>query len=194
MPYREFFQQYTNTLAACLQGVAVTDAAEHPLDAMMTLDGLTARLRQLRASDGKVMLIGNGGSAAMASHIAFDFWKRAKINATAFNDPILLTASVNDFGYERMFAEPVRMFAKRGDVLFAISSSGKSPNIINAAWEGRKIGCEVVTLSAFGADNPLRKVGNVNIYLNNTEYGHAELGHETILHSLADYILSVEKA
>ncbi len=193
MSLREYYQQYASNLQTCVQGVVVTDAAGGTLDAMSTLEGLVARLSRLRASGGKVMLVGNGGSAAVASHIAFDLLKRAKVTAMAFNDPVLLTASVNDFGYERMFAEPVKMFAKQGDVLFAISSSGNSKNIVNAAWEGRQIGCEVVTLSAFGGDNALRKTGNLNIYLNTMEYGHAELGHETILHALADYLRTVDK-
>ncbi len=73
----------------------------------------------------KVILIGNGGSAAIASHQAVDLWKNGGIRATAFNDTSLLTCVGNDFGYEHVFAKPIEQFADKGDLLIAVSNSGK---------------------------------------------------------------------
>jgi len=185
-----FFRQYCSDLAACLNGVAITDAVSRRIEFDIAFDSILGSLRTAKAQDAKLILIGNGGSAAIASHIAFDFWKRAGIRATAFNDAVLLTASVNDFGRANMFVEPLKRFACSGDILIAISSSGQSENIVNAAREGRNLGCEVVTLSAFRADNPLRSLGDVNVYLATDAYGHAEIGHETILHALVDCLVS----
>src|SRR3989338_3668879 len=90
----------------------------------------------------KLIFIGNGGSAAIASHQAVDYWKNGGIASIAFNVASLLTCIGNDFGYERVFAEPILNFAAAGDLLVAISSSGKSPNILNAVSAAQKMCCK----------------------------------------------------
>ena len=93
---------------------------------------LAANLAMALADQGKkVIMIGNGGSAAIASHLSTDLWKNGGIRAMAFNDTSLLTCAANDFGYSEVFAQPTLRFADPGDLLIAISSSGKSPNILN---------------------------------------------------------------
>ena len=76
--------------------------------------------------------------------------------------------------------------AKPGDALVAISSSGKSPNICNAAAQVRGSGGTVITLSGFASDNPLRRLGDINIWLDSTDYGFVEIGHQFVLHNVAD--------
>jgi D-sedoheptulose 7-phosphate isomerase len=78
--------------------------------------------------------------------------------------------------------------AAREDALIAISSSGQSANIRNAAAEMRRLGGKVVTLSGFKGDNPLRALGDFNIWLDSTDYGMVEIGHQFVLHNLADRI------
>jgi D-sedoheptulose 7-phosphate isomerase len=131
-----------------------------------------------------IWLIGNGGSAAIASHIAVDFTKNAAIPAMAFNDASLLTCYANDFGYERAFGQAVMDKAKHGDCLIAISSSGQSKNIINAVEAARLLSLNVLTLSGFKADNPLRAMGDVNLYVPAHDYGTVEITHLAILHSM----------
>lgn len=132
------------------------------------------------------MFIGNGGSAGIASHMAIDFSKNGSMRATAFNDGAALTCLANDFGYEFAFAKQVEFHAVSGDVLVAISSSGKSKSIVNAVHSARRSGCSVLTYSGFDAGNPLRSMGDVNFYVESHEYGLVELAHASLIHAIVD--------
>ena len=117
---------------------------------------------------------------------AIDYWKNGGIRATAFNDAALLTCLSNDYGYEQVFAKPIEMMSQAGDLLIAISSSGRSLNILNGVAAARKNGCGVVTFSGFAADNPLRSLGNINFYVPSESYGYVEITHLSICHSILD--------
>ena len=145
-------------------------------------------IRQYRRGN-KIIFIGNGGSASIASHIATDFLKNAKIPAIAFNDASLITCLSNDLGYEYVFKKPLELLSKRGDILFSISSSGKSKNILNATKEAKKKGCFLITLSGFSKKNPLRKLGDINFYLPSNSYGYVEITHLAICHCIVDKII-----
>jgi len=124
--------QYFEKIATLFSGVQVTDSKRRSLD---FVEGLSAGMNIIvtQTSLGrKVIFIGNGGSAAIASHLAVDYWKNGGMRAIAFNDSSLLTCVSNDFGYLQVFAKPFEMFADTGDVLVAISSSGRSENILLA--------------------------------------------------------------
>ena len=142
---------------------------------------------------GKVIIIGNGGSAGIASHISVDFWKNGGVKSIAFNDPSLLTCLANDMGVENIFAVPVATFAEKNDTLLAISSSGKSPNIIKAAQVARDKGCRVITMSGFKPGNPLRKLGDINFYVPSTGYGFVETAHSALCHCLVDCAIADRK-
>lgn len=148
-----------------------------------------AIVREATAGGRKVIFIGNGGTAATASHQAVDFWKNGGVRAVAFNDSSLLTCIGNDFGYERVFEKPIEMFADRGDVLMAMSSSGKSENILLGVQAAEKIGCRVVTMSGFAPDNPLRGRGEVSFYVPSYAYGYVEITHLAICHAIVDVIV-----
>ncbi len=137
----------------------------------------------------KIVFIGNGGSACIASHQAIDFWKNGRIKATAFNDAAMLTCLSNDFGYEYVFQKSIERFAEKGDILFAISSSGRSRNIINGVRAARDKGLKVITLSGFDRDNPLGGLGDINFYVPSHSYGIVEIAHLLICHSILDYII-----
>jgi len=145
-------------------------------------------------SGGKVLFIGNGGSASIASHMAVDFWKNAGIKALAFNDSSLLTCVSNDCGYSRVFEKPIEMFAETGDVLVAISSSGKSENILRGVKAARGKGAGVITFSGFNKNNPLRKLGILNFYVPISQYGHVELAHLALCHSVVDIFMQSKSA
>jgi len=142
----------------------------------------------------KLIFIGNGGSAAIASHQAVDYWKNGGINATSFNDSSLLTCVGNDCGYENVFSVPIKCFAKPGDVLIAISSSGKSPNIINAVKAAREMGCKIITFSGFSPTNALRDLGTVNFYVPSNAYGIVEVSHLALIHSILREIIFINPA
>ena len=141
-------------------------------------------------SGRKLMFVGNGASAAIASHQAVDYWKTGGIRATAFNDPAQLTCLGNDYGYAHVFAKAVEMFADPGDVLVAVSSSGRSENILRAAGAAREKACRVITLSGFERANPLRGLGDVNFYVPSKTYGHVEVTHVALLHGMLDAIVA----
>ena len=163
-----------------------------PLDA--GTEELMNDMKRLKTQNSKALFVGNGGSAAIASHIAVDFWKRGGIRAISFNDSSLLTCVSNDYCYEEVFSKPIEMFCDPGDILFAISSSGKSPNILNAVKQAKENGCFTVTLSGFSTDNPLRRLGDRNFYLQDIGYGIVEIGHLTILHYLIDEYLTRQES
>jgi D-sedoheptulose 7-phosphate isomerase len=86
------------------------------------------------------------------------------------------------------------MLAKKGDILFCISSSGKSKNILNAAKEAQKKNCFLITLSGFSKANPLKKLGNVNFYVPAKSYGYVEIAHLAICHCIVDTIIKNRKS
>ena len=138
---------------------------------------------------GKIMFIGNGGSAAIASHMATDFWKNGGIKATAFNDSVLLTCISNDHGYKHVFEKSIEMFAHPDDVLVAISSSGQSEYILRGGAAAQAAYIAVITLSGFKADNPLRSKGDANFYVPSSHYGHVEVLHHSLCHCWIDTIM-----
>jgi D-sedoheptulose 7-phosphate isomerase len=172
-------------LTALARAVACTDQAAAPVDADAGFERCLELLAGCGAAGGAVLWVGNGGSAALASHFAVDVFN-AGVRSTAFNDAALLTCMGNDCGYEQVFARPVALFAAPGDVLIAISSSGRSPNIIAAVAAARARGCSVVTLSGFSGDNPLRALGDWNFYVPSAAYGPVEMVHALICHALVD--------
>ena len=150
---------------------------------------------QLVTSDSshKMIFIGNGASAAIASHMSTDFWKNGGIRAIAFNDASLLTCISNDFGTPHLFEKPIEMFADEADVLFAISSSGRSENILTGVQAARSAGGHVITLSGFRPDNPLSSLGDLNFYVPVQEYGPVEITHHSICHCILDTIIKKKR-
>ena len=161
---------YFKTLKNMLDGIASSDASGLEL---VTDDAITKSVGiivEQSSAGGKVLFIGNGASASMSSHIATDISKNGGLKALAFNDSSLLTCISNDCGYNNVFSKAIEMFADEQDVLVAISSSGESKNILNAVSAGRKKGLKVITLSGFGKDNSLRKLGDINFYVPASEF------------------------
>lgn len=154
-------------------------------------DAALALLRRTGASDGKVMLAGNGASAAMASHIAVDLTKVAGIRGVAFNDADLITCFANDYGYEHWIAQAVHAYAGSGDTLVLISSSGRSPSVLNAAAEANRMGIPVVTLTGFAPDNPLRASGTVNLWVDDQRYNMVEATHQAWLVAMVDALAGI---
>ena len=136
----------------------------------------------------KVILVGNGASAAIASHCAVDFMKQAGIRAITFNEPSLLTCFANDYGYEKWVTKAIDYYADPGDVVILISSSGESKNIINGAKHAKARGCKVATFSGFSPRNSLRKIGDVNFWVNSDIYNIVECTHMIWLTSVIDLI------
>ncbi|MFC1520864.1 SIS domain-containing protein [Elusimicrobiota bacterium] len=132
----------------------------------------------------RIYFIGNGGSAAIAGHQAIDWLKNGKLRTECFNDSALLTCLGNDYGYEHVFEKPLHYVADKGDILVAISSSGRSENIIRATKKAVEKELSIVTLTGFDADNPLRQMGDINIFVASHSYYFVESAHLFICQAL----------
>ncbi len=143
-------------------------------------------LIQAKKKKSTVFLAGNGGSAAVVSHILTDFTNVGGLRAATLHESSLLTCMANDYGYENAFASVLKKIGQKNDVLITVSSSGRSLNIINAAKCLSEIGGKIITLSGFDPENPLRRLGSLNIWLNSNQYGFVEIGHLFLLHHLSD--------
>jgi D-sedoheptulose 7-phosphate isomerase len=143
-------------------------------------------IRAVAASRKKILLIGNGGSAAIVSHMQNDLTKAVGVRAMVLTETPLLTALSNDLGYAVAYEKLAAHWADDGDLLIAVSSSGASGNILSAVEAVRAVDCAVLTFSGFAEDNPLRKRGDVNVYIASEDYGFVELAHQVICHYVTD--------
>ena len=177
---------YFNVLGNLPLTTSVSSSNGKPMDLADAYDVLGKRVRETHDKGNKLMFIGNGGSAGISSHMAIDYSKNGGIRSTAFNDGAALTCLGNDLGYDQVFAKQVDLHARPGDMLVAISSSGKSQNILNAVSVAKQRGCFVLTLSGFTPGNPLRLAGDINFYVDSGEYGFVEITHLALIHAILD--------
>ena len=175
---------------AILEKAEFSDHEGNSLDYEKGIQKNLGMLESLRDRCANLFLVGNGGSAGVVSHILTDFINVNKLNARTLHESSLLSCMSNDYGYENSFSEPLSTLAREKDLLIAVSSSGRSPNIHNAVKSVKKVGGEVITLSGFGHDNPLKSMGDLNIWLDSTSYGLVEIGHLFYLHYLSGRLQS----
>ena len=186
---------YFHTLSELLLSLQVTDQHGRALPLDEGSNKAVDVILAVKSVSGKVMLIGNGGSAAIASHMQNDLCKAVGVRAIVFDEPPLLTALSNDHGYGCVFERPIDLWANTGDLLLAVSSSGQSENILRAVRASSAIGCQIVTFSGFKSDNPLRSMGYLNFYVPSQVYGHVELVHSVLAHFITDCaMMSVDEA
>jgi len=141
----------------------------------------------------KIILAGNGGSAAMASHVAVDITKNAGIRAVTFNEYDLITTLANDYGYENWISKGIELFHNHGDIVVLISASGQSKNVINAAKYSKTLGLKTITFSGFKNDNSLKQLGDINLWVNNPIYNVVEMTHHIWLLAIIDMIIDENK-
>jgi D-sedoheptulose 7-phosphate isomerase len=177
---------YFAKLHRVIRDAECTDFRRAEMPMVTAFEHVRAQAHAAHERGNKLMFIGNGGSAGITSHLATDFSKNGGLRATAFNDGAVLTCIGNDFGYEHVFAKQIEWHGRAGDLLLAISSSGRSANILKGARAARERGCGVVTMSGFGEDNPLRLAGDVNFYVRSSFYGFVEVAHLALLHAILD--------
>ena len=173
---------------AIVEKAEFSDHEGNSLDCEKGIQKNLGMLGNLKDRGGNLFLVGNGGSAGVVSHILTDFINVNKLNARTLHESSLLSCMSNDYGYENSFSEPLSTLAREKDLLIAVSSSGRSPNIHNAVKSIKKAGGEAITLSGFGEDNPLRSMGDLNIWLDSTSYGLVEIGHLFYLHYLSGHL------
>jgi phosphoheptose isomerase len=137
---------------------------------------------------------GNGGSASIANHIQCDHVKGVRTETDLTPQVLslstnveLLTAIANDLGYENVFVYQLQSQSRSGDVLMAVSSSGRSPNIVQALTWARDHGVRTIAVTGFDG-GAAKAVAEVSIHIECTNYGIIEDLHQAIMHALAQYI------
>ncbi len=186
----KFAAEYLEEFARVLHGTECTGKAGAKPTLTEGIVKATAMLRRRAAPRKRIFFIGNGASAAIASHQATDYTKNGGMRAAAFNDSSLLTCFSNDFGYEHVFEKAVELHADKGDCLIAISSSGRSENILRAVRSASSKGLDVISLSGFAPGNPLRRTGDLNFYVPSSKYNHVEAAHQLLLSCILDTAIS----
>ncbi len=154
--------------------------------------------RQARDEGRSVFVCGNGGSAAAASHFVTDMLKGASYGrASRFRILSLadsmstITAYANDVGYESVFVEQLKNFARPADLLMAISGSGNSPNVLRAVEYANSAGCRSLALT--GRDGgKLGPLAHLNLQVKETHMGRIEEAHLTICHMIGYYFIDAE--
>ena len=144
---------------------------------------------EVKKKGKKVMIAGNGGSAAMASHVAVDFTKQGDIRTVNFNEADLITCFANDYGYEHWVEKAVEFYGDEGDTVILVSSSGSSKNMVNAAQIAKILGIAVITFTGFKKDNPLKQEGDLNFWLDSHAYNIVENTHQIWLLMVCDLII-----
>lgn len=192
-----YLDAYVGALDRIVRAAVVSDHAGDRVDLDDAVRQMGHEMRAAHDRGNKLIFVGNGGSASICSHMAIDYSKNGGMRAIVFNDGAALTCLANDLGYEQVFSKQIELHARADDILIAISSSGRSANILNAADQALRRDCRVYTLTGFDPENPLRSMGDVNIFLASREYGFVEVGHLMLLHAVLDLQMgwnSVESA
>ncbi len=120
-------ERYFETLSRLIREAHATDKAGKTLQLADAFRFVGEAAHRTHDAGNKIIFIGNGGSAGIASHLAIDFSKNGNLRSLTFSDPSALTCLGNDFGYEHIFAKQIDFHARAGDLLVAISSSANSP-------------------------------------------------------------------
>ena len=147
-------------------------------------------LLEVSSNNKKVLIFGNGGSAAIASHFSVDLTKNAKLRCLNFNEASLITCFANDYGFDHWVEKAVDFYGDEGDLLIVISSSGQSQNMINAVKAARNGNFHsIITLSGFSEENPLKKLGDINLWVDNKSYNFVENTHQIWLLAIVDLLI-----
>lgn len=176
-----FYSEYFACIASCIRSIE----QDYP-----ALERAVKLLSDTGRRGGKVILAGNGGSAAMASHVSVDLTKAAGLRAVNFNEADLITCFANDYGHEHWVEKALEFYADPDDLVVLVSSSGRSSNIVNGAVKAKQMKLGLITFSGFSPENPLRKLGDLNFWADSTAYNVVEMTHHVWLLALVDKLVA----
>ena len=186
--------KYLQKLSDLMMTTAVTDRFGSPLSLDEGADKAVEKILSVGTHSRKIMLVGNGGSSSVVSHVQNDLCKAVGVRAIVFTEQPLLTALGNDLGYGSVYEWPTELWAEPGDLMIAVSSSGKSENILRAVHSSTGKGCDLITFSGFDAENPLRSLGALNFHVGSHVYGFVETAHAALTHFLTDRAMDILRA
>lgn len=160
------------------------------------MEKLCSIIVETARNDRQILVAGNGGSAAIAEHLCCDWTKGTACQDQPVISSRALTANssvysaiANDYGFESVFDTQIDFFGREGDLLIAISSSGNSPNILNAVTRAKARGLVVAGFSGF-TGGKLKDAADVSIHVPVSNYGIVEDTHQAVMHVIAQYIAS----
>lgn len=184
--YKEYIDTLMQTLS-CIQVISENGKICDSYDE--GIKNLLVEITKAKNQGKTIFFIGNGGSAAIASHMTADFMKNGGMKTYSLYDNSVLTCMGNDYGYEYIFSKPLEFLLKEGDLLIAISSSGNSANIVNAINVAKEKNSNIITFSGFKEDNKIKNMGKWNVYVPKEHYGMVESIHIIILQQLVDMMM-----
>lgn len=159
------------------------------LDSEAAMQELMEYIYSFKKNGNQVFFIGNGGSAAISSHMTADFMKNGGMKTYSLYDSSVTTCMGNDYGYEYVFSKPLEFLGQENDLLIVISSSGNSANIVKALETAKVRKMKVVTFTGFGRDNKSIGMGDYSVYVPISHYGIVESIHNLLLQEIVDTIL-----
>lgn len=178
-----YMRDYAALLKKAIEGISVA-----------AVEQICVKVAEASRSGNQIFVVGNGGSAAIAEHLCCD-WSKGTNSAnypvissrSLTSNGALYSAIANDYGFEHVFDTQLKFFARSGDVLIAISSSGNSANVLNAVEQAKALGLFVAGFSGF-AGGKLAQIADASVYVSTHNYGLVEDAHQAVMHIIAQYI------
>ena len=180
---KNFYNNYFNIFRN------IISFSEKNLEKIIKIEKLILKVKKEKK---KILIFGNGGSAAIASHFSIDCNNKLKIKCLNFNEASILTCFSNDYGYENWVKKALEQFSEKGDLVILISSSGESKNMTSASRYTKNKKIKTITLTGFNKKNTLSKSGNINIWINSKIYNFVENSHQVFLLSIIDSISNLK--
>mgnify|MGYP001569784722 CR=1 FL=1 len=168
-----------------------------------SLEQMIEIIMEAYENDKKIYILGNGGSASTASHLACDLGKgtlarvydknEKRLHVLSLTDNVaLMTAYANDLSYDDIFLQQLRNLVERDDVVIAISGSGNTKNVLSAVAFAKKIGAKTIGLTGFNTGGKLAQIVDVSIIVKTSHYGPLEDVHMMIGHLVAATVASAK--
>ena len=182
---KDYSRSYMQYLTSVLKSISLTD-----------IEKFVEVLLEARERESSIFFIGNGGSAATASHFANDIAIGTRTYEKPFraislcDNQAVITAIANDDGYEKIFSQQLQVLLKKQDVVVAISASGNSPNLLDAIDTAKKMNTITVGISAFDGGK-MKEMVDVSLHVptEKGEYGPAEDAHMVLDHLVSNYLM-----
>ena len=187
---KDYSKSYIDYLSSVLSNISLTD-----------IEKFVEVLLEARERESSIFFIGNGGSAATASHFANDIAIGTRTYEKPFraislcDNQAVITAIANDDGYEKIFSQQLQVLLKKQDVVVAISASGNSPNLLDAIDTAKKMNTITVGISAFDGGKMKEMVDiSVHVPTEKGEYGPAEDAHMVLDHLVSNYLMRLVRS
>ncbi len=174
----KFFKKYFYDLSNLLNSIEIKKLEEH-----------YKLFLSVKKRKSKLLIFGNGAGASIASHVATDFTKNAKVTAMSFDSSSYLTCLSNDYGYENIVTQAIKHYHNKNDLIILLSASGNSTNMIKAAKYCNKEKIKYLSISGFSKKNKLNNISKNKIWIKSESWNLIEIAQLSILLSYVDKMI-----